>query len=420
MAELEPQNNANGHSAEEDLSPKAHFYDYLIVLARYKWTLLFLIFGGTFLVAAYTLIMPQTYTAGATLMPPDEGEGMSLGSLLKGSGSGGFDLGGITQNSSAEVFEAMLGSRTLADSLIDKFNLLERYDLDSNSREIASEIVRSKLTADADKQGILAIRYNAETSILPSDEEKQEAAQLASDIVNEAISILDHINREKMVTRARRSREFLEGITAQKRMELDSAQIRLMHFQDSNKAIAIDQQLDASVSAIANVQSLIQLKELELSEARSDLTPNAAITRSLENQLAELRTQREALIDKDAFGMNLRDIPDLARRYASLKLDLEVATQVYTFLQAQYHQEQVQEARDLPTVSVLDYAVPPLRRSSPRRTLIVAVTFIALSAIALITIFFLHSFRTQWKIADSDRAEELRKNMKLFRKASSR
>ena len=85
--------------------------------------------------------------------------------------------------------------------------------------------------------------------------------------------------------------------------------------------------------------------------------------------------------------MNLNATPDLVKQYAGLRLDLEVATQVYTYLESLYSSEQVQAARDLPTVSVLDYAEPPALRSSPRRTFIVLIAFGLLVVIGLGLVF---------------------------------
>ena len=40
--------------------------------------------------------------------------------------------------------------------------------------------------------------------------------------------------------------------------------------------------------------------------------------------------------------------------------------EVYVLLQQQYYKEKIQENRDIPTVEILDEAIPPLKASSPR------------------------------------------------------
>ena len=44
----------------------------------------------------------------------------------------------------------------------------------------------------------------------------------------------------------------------------------------------------------------------------------------------------------------------------------QIQNEVYLLLQQQYFKESIQENRDLPTIEVLDEAIPPLKASSPR------------------------------------------------------
>jgi hypothetical protein len=57
-------------------------------------------------------------------------------------------------------------------------------------------------------------------------------------------------------------------------------------------------------------------------------------------------------------------------------LDFKVQQEAYAALYQQYEYARVLEARDAPALTVLDYAVPPERKSSPKRTFIVAIVFL--------------------------------------------
>jgi uncharacterized protein involved in exopolysaccharide biosynthesis len=205
-----------------------------------------------------------------------------------------------------------------------------------------------------------------------------------------------------------------------KRAERDSIQERLLEFQMRNKAVALDRQVEASITALVEIQTQIQKKELEIQTALNDLNPDSKVVETLRSQLAQLRSQKSRLeggqAGGEAFALALRDVPELARQYATLKLDLEVATQVYTFLETQYNQEQVQEARDLPTISVLDWAEPALMRSSPRRGVMVIVAFLALSVVSLVLVFVIEAMRRYWRLNDSAKALELRDALRSKRK----
>jgi len=134
-----------------------------------------------------------------------------------------------------------------------------------------------------------------------------------------------------------------------------------------------------------------------MTAARQDLNPNSAKIESLAAELAELRNQRDRMASQDVLGMNLKATPQLVKEYAGLRLDLEVAAQVYTYLESQYNSEQVQAARDLPTVSVLDYASPPTLRSSPRRAFTALITTGILIVLGLGLVFLMELFGGEFR-----------------------
>ena len=401
-----------------DLPPRAHIYDYLIVLARHRWKIVTFVVIGTVLVFAYMMVQPQTYSASATLMPPEQQKGVSFTDLI--GKSTGLDFQSLGKNASAEIFVKMLTSRTLIDSLIDRFDLIKRYGLKPGQRELARRRVQGELAASSDREGMISITFDAQTGFMPSEREQRQAAVFAAEVVNAAVDLLDRLNREKMVTSARRSREFIGRMRAIKRKERDRAQEALLQFQQRNKAIALDQQVEASVAALTEIELQIQKVELELRAAQTGLTAEAGVVRALEAQLRQLRQQKQRVQNGgtagDPYALDMRTIPGLAKDYATLKLDLEVAVQVYTYLEAQYHQEEVQEARDLPTVSALDPAVPPEYRSSPRRGLTLMVAVPILAVIGIVGAFILEAIRRQTHGVDEERAAALRDALKRRRK----
>lgn len=382
----------------------ARLQAYLDVIWRRKKFLLSFVFGGTLLVAAYTFVMPHTYMAEAKLMPPEEPSrsGPSFSALLA---SGGIDLGGLGSNPSAKVFVAILQSRTLADSLIERLNLVPRMELPEN-RQLAINALQAGMWVEDDKSGVVRIQYSVETPRFPGAAAADSAAHLAAEIANESIELLDVLNREKMVTRASRSRDFLAEMKELKRAELDTARANLARFQKQNRAFALDQQIEAAVGSLAQVQAQIQLKELELAAAERELNPDGQVVEGLRTELAELRRQRAGVAGTDVLGMNLDATPDLVKDYAELRLDLEVAAQVYTYLESQYSSEQVQAARDLPTVSVLDFAEPSPVRASPRRTFIVMIAFAVLLIFGFGILFILELFGSEFSAFAAERLKK--------------
>ncbi|MEO5929526.1 MAG: GNVR domain-containing protein [Candidatus Kapaibacterium sp.] len=411
---------SNGLEAGPQLPPRVHIYDYLIVLARYRRALILTVVGGGLLVAGFLLVAPQTFIAGATLLPPDKSESLNLAALAS---SAKFDFKSLSENSSAETLVRIIKSRTMGDSLIARYNLLKRYNLDSSKASIVNETVIGNFIVTSDRQGFIDVSYAETTGFLPSEQEQKDAAQFSAKMVNGAISILDMLNQQKSVAKARHSREFVGKMKDIKRMELDTAQRALLLFQQQNKAIALDKQFEASLTGLVDLQTQIQKKELELSTAQQDLNPDTKIVTILRSQLTQLHSQKSRLeqgqIGGDGLGLPMKGVPELMRQLANLKLNLEVVTQVYTYLEAQYNQEQIQEAKELPTVSVLDPAEAPIRRTSPRRTLILAAAIASLLLVGIVGVFIHDAYRRSWNSLDPSRRSRFRETLRRGRKSSS-
>jgi len=81
------------------------------------------------------------------------------------------------------------------------------------------------------------------------------------------------------------------------------------------------------------------------------------------------------------FGVSFEHLPAVAAQFARRYQDFKIQEEAYATLYQQYEYARILEARDAPALTVLDYAVPPERRSFPRRTRIVAVV-LAFSLVA--------------------------------------
>ena len=60
-----------------------------------------------------------------------------------------------------------------------------------------------------------------------------------------------------------------------------------------------------------------------------------------------------------------------------LQRELEIQNELFKFLTMEYEEAKIEEAKDIPTVQVLDKAKIPERKSRPRRVLLVISIFLA-------------------------------------------
>jgi uncharacterized protein involved in exopolysaccharide biosynthesis len=102
----------------------------------------------------------------------------------------------------------------------------------------------------------------------------------------------------------------------------------------------------------------------------------------IKSSLSELRKQLQIMESGksgkdrqpgDRLRPAITSVPALALEYGRLTRDLKVHETLYALLIAQYEQAKLAEARDTPTVQVLDPAIPAERKSRPKIALNVLI-----------------------------------------------
>ena len=313
-----------------------------------------------------SLQLPKIYESTATLLPQLESNEMGgLGALLSATGAGGTaqSLGISLPGAPAtplDIFLAMLKSRIMADDVIRTFNLMEEYQTKT------SEDARRKL------QGDTMISVTKEKVIKVTVE--STSPQLAADLANFYVSNLDHLNQTLSVSKASHNRKFIEQRLTETKVSLVKAEEELRDFQTKNKTVAVEAQSKAMIEAAAHLQAQIAAQEVQLRAMSTYLSPDNLQLLPLNSSLQELRKQLSMMetgkggkgtLDGDRLHPAMISVPALALDYGRLLREVKVQETLYTLLTSQYEQAKLAEARDTPTVQVLDQAVPAEKKSKP-------------------------------------------------------
>ena len=320
-------------------------------------------------------IIPVRYQSVTRLMPPDDQSSSGLGMLAamaSGSGAGGLagmasDLLGI--KSSGDLFIGILGSDTIQDDLIHQFQLMSVY------RDSKIEDARKGLS---EHTGISADRKSGIISITVTDHDPKRAAAMAQAYVSE----LNVLVAQLSTSSARRERMFLEGRLQNVKADMDSAEQKFSVFASKNTAIDIPEQGKAMVDAAATLQGQLIAAQAELSGLQQIYTANNVRVRAEQAHVEELQkklnevagagTQTDVESDNSLYP-SIRKLPLLGVTYADLYRQTKIEETVYELLTQQYELAKVQEAKEIPTVKVLDPAMVPTKKSFPPRTAIVAL-----------------------------------------------
>ena len=377
---------------------KPSFIDYVYVLVKWRKMIIINFLVVSIIAAGVSLIIPKWYRASSTIMPPAEdttplGGLTSLMTKLPVSNLG--NIMGMSQEGSR--FLAMLNSRTIMEATVKKFNLIERYNTENMEETI--EQLRNHIKIDLNEEGTITVSAEAGTPFLSSKSENNEARNQSRDMANFIIQELDKINKQLKTNKAHNNRLFIEKRYLQNIADIRKAEIAFKEFQKKYGTISIEEQTQATISVVSELKAQIIAKEIEF-EALNKYTGsnNSEVIRvkkelaALQNKFEELQkgnsTNVDTTIQKQDLLLTLNDIPDLGIKYLRLFRELKLQESILEFLLPIYEQAKIEEAKNVPTLQILDKAVSPVLRVRPKRSIFVIFwAFISL----LISITFVFS-----------------------------
>lgn len=358
--------------------------------------------AGLLIGIAVAFLLPKRFESTTQLMPPGDQSSSALALMVGLSARTGSGLGAVAGDllglkSSGALFIGILHSRTVEDHLIDEFDLKRVY---GTRLERAARLRLEQNTSGSEdrKSGILTITV--------TDGDPNRAAAMAQAYVSE----LDRLVAQLSTSSARREREFLEERLKAVQTDLESAEKDFSEFASKNGAIDIKEQGRAMVEAAAALEGQLIAAKSEREGLRRIYTESNVRIRATQARVDELQHELEKLGGKgestssasnsegDPLYPSIRKLPLLGVTYADLYRRTRVQEAVFEALTQQYELAKVQEAKETPSVKVLDEARVPERKSFPPRLVIMVLcTFLAFAFAMVHTLS-----RIRWDEIDSN------------------
>ena len=325
--------------------------------------------------------------------------GGSLSSL--GALAGGF-LGG---GGNTSLFIDLLRSGSVSGHLIDRFDLQhvyhQRYRIDT-----AKSLAHRTKIVDDKKSGVITLTV--------TDTDPARARDIAQGYLDELNELVNRTNTSS----AHQERLFIEKRLRGAQDDLEKAQQRLSEFSSTHATVDIKEQTRAMVDAASRLQSQLIIEQSNLDSLRQTYGDGNVRVRSaqariavLQAELAKMDGSSKALpADNDGASGDrsskqteepyppLRQLPRLAVPYANLYREVQVQESVYELLTQQYELARIEEAKDVPVVSVIDAPGIPEKKSFPPRLLLALLV----TAASVVAVSFLLIFRRQWLLLPVD------------------
>lgn len=363
-------------------------------------------------------LIPKSYTSTAQLMPPDSQSTSSMAMTMMaamatktGGGLTGVagDLLGL--KSSGALFVGVLRSETSQDRIIKQFDLQKVY--------------RTRLLVDARKKldentAISEDRKSGIISISATDHNPERAATIANAYVDE----LNELVAQLSTSAAHRERVFLEERLRVVKRDLDDASNQLAQYSSKKGTLDIQTEGRAMLEAASRVAGELIAAQSALEGLRQIYTDSNSRVKSMSARVAELRKQLEKLggtepssertppnevssadpppgqlsnvtghgadpPDGNAGSLpfpTIRELPLVGAKWSDYYRHAKIQETVFELLTEQYELAKVQEAKETPSVKVLDPGRVPERKSWPPRLLIMVLGTFLVSACCVVWI----------------------------------
>jgi capsule polysaccharide export protein KpsE/RkpR len=340
---------------------------------------------GLVISAILAFSIPPRYESVVRLMPPDQSNGgmgaamMSMLTAKAGDSLGALAGDALNLKNSGALVISILTSDTVQDDIINRLDLRKvywrkRYD---DTRRILSK--RTDISEDR-KSGIIVIHV--------VDSNPRRARAIAQAYVDEANAKVSQLTTSS----AHRERVFLEQRLAEVKEQLDIASLALSSFSSKNKTLDPETQGRAMLEAMATLQGQLIAAGAELKGVEQVYGPENSRVHAASAKVEELRTRLWQITGEGASSGQLQagqlypsiqQLPMLGNIYLDLYRKAKINEAVYEALTKQYELAKVEEAKEIPTIKVLDAPELPEGKSWPPRALFIVLGTLTFAVVGI-------------------------------------
>ncbi len=336
--------------------------DYALILWKRRRLVAACTLAGALLALAAHYGLPRKYEATTLILPPAPDTGTDMMAARLSGIVGGLPAEALGLDNPGERYVDILKSQKVADALIDRFKLMEKYGIATRVKTRQALAGASKF--EVTKGGLISITV---TDRVP---------RAAADMANAYVEILGRIDREISVGRAGRERRFLDERLAQVDKDMRAAQDAWRAFQEKHRIVRVDEGLKATAMVIGELEARRISKEISLQVMEtvySKTNPQVEVLR------AEVRRLGEKLSELARNGIRsggggdgeesqwlfpaVRKVPALALEQFELERRLKLQVELYKLLTTQREMARIGEAKETSLVQVVAEATAPDRRA---------------------------------------------------------
>jgi tyrosine-protein kinase Etk/Wzc len=365
-------------------------------LLRHKRMIGLLIVCGIVAGVALSLVSPVRYTATTRIMTPQQAPSSAVLMMNQLNSSGVNSLaaaagGGLSLKNPNDLYVGLLHSRPVADAIIQKFDLVKVYR--AQDMTAARKKLDENATVISERSGLLAISV--------TDRDRSRAADIANGFTDQ----LRVLTKTLALTEASQRRLFYEEQLKTAKEDVINAQMAFQEVQQNRGLVQLDAQAKAMISGLADLRARIVAKQVELEALRSFSTEQNPAVALAERELSAMQSEAERPQhggrSSGSSNLALQDLAGTGMEYLRAEHELQYRQTLFDLLVRQYDAARLDEAKYAAVIQIVETAIPPDRRSSPRRALIVLFTTVLVFAVACLYVLLAGYIRKNGNVSNS-------------------
>jgi tyrosine-protein kinase Etk/Wzc len=333
-----------------------------------------------FLTTAVAFCLHKKYKAVASIVVAPDNAAGGLGGLASLLGGGANMVafgtkvlgGGIFQE---DMILGIMNSRSVLENVISRFGLIPYYKVRGNKMDLAVKKFRKDISFDPNEFGLI------EVSVIHRN------PQTAADMANYLVHLADSANIELNIRRAVNQRLYIESRYLKNLSDLKAAEEDMSQFQHQYGVFSVPEQVKTAIGVAGKLESELLENQVALYAIEGQFGNNASAYKNLESRIKALKEKLDQLkwnstANQESLLIPFQKIPGLQKEYIRKYREVEIQSKLLEFIYPMYEQAKMEEHKSIPAIMVVDQAVPPQLKYSPKR--------IALIVGVMLLVFFMH------------------------------
>lgn len=368
---------------------KLDLLDLATILAKRKRLFLATALSITVLGFIIAILWPKSFKSEVTFIVT---QGNSINFSSGGILSGLANLSVTGANITSEQVIELIRNKEIQNKIISEFDLKQVYG--TEIPEALRKKLNNSIIVEEKREGGLGFNKIIAINFSYIDKDPERAYTLLRYYFQELDLKVEDLNRQNIQD----GYLLLRNRLRQNEMEMEIAEDSLVAFQERYGILEVEETAKAQVQGVAILKSEIVKLEIQIAYLKNALGENSSRVKDLELQKKGFENKYNELLKGDGKSSidifdSISEMPSLFVQYLRRYREVIVQEEIYKVLYPQFEQQRLNFEEANSGLRVIDPALLPTYKHSPKRAYIVIAAFLFSIFVSLLIVLI-----QEWKV----------------------